>query len=102
MMIGKCALDIYNPLLYDIFLKLIQCFVLFFILIGGSVVGRQVLGDYPEDITEEGEWTLSRGRRNIYFPCFSSHFIKFLLQRPLDSNNTLGITFYSHCTMAWY
>merc|ERR1712151_188978 len=31
-------------------------------MMGGSIKGGKILGEYPEDITEEGPWTLGRGR----------------------------------------
>merc|ERR1719416_145840 len=33
-----------------------------YMMIGGSVKGGQIVGEYPEDITDEGPWTLGRGR----------------------------------------
>jgi len=33
-----------------------------YIMMGGSVQGGQVLGKYPEDITDDGQFTLGRGR----------------------------------------
>lgn len=33
-----------------------------YMMMGGAVKGGQILGEYPEDITDEGPWTLGRGR----------------------------------------
>jgi uncharacterized protein (DUF1501 family) len=32
---------------------------------GGSVKGGRILGEYPEDITDEGPLTLGRGKYTI-------------------------------------
>ena len=42
--------------------------------------GGKILGEYPEDITEEGPWTLGRGMLNIYHFRFKPKLLFFSLR----------------------
>ena len=60
MMMGKCACAAF-VYCFNILLLLMHLVVTDFYT-GGSVKGGQILGDYPDNLTDDGPLTLSRGR----------------------------------------
>lgn len=76
---------------------------------GGSVKGGQILGEYPESITDEGPLTLSRGKLTFLLlvdRCKDdrsrSQFVLLTLYRSYDPYDTMGSTFSWHRLLAWY
>ncbi len=66
MMMGKVKTAIKNSKTNILTFLLIVQFILLYFNLGGSVKGRQILGEYPTDLRTEGPLIVQRGKLKLF------------------------------------